>query len=437
MSDGSKWPARRFDLNKEDIDLVIDRLLTSKRDAVEDVDGVVADILADVERRGDDAVIEFTRKFDQIELTPDALRIPAEHIERAADQCAPDDLAALNQAAARIEAYHQRQFPEDARFTDQAGVELGHRWTAIKSVGVYVPGGTASYPSSVLMNVIPAKIAGVDRIVMVVPTPGGQINPLVLAAAKRAGANEVYRIGGAQAIGALAFGTATIPPVDKIVGPGNAYVMAAKKQVFGKVGIDLIAGPSEIVVVADGNNDASWIAADLLSQAEHDVSSQSILITDDSRMAQDVETAVEAHLHTLDRAHIAGQSWTDFGAIVLVPNLDKAALLVDAIAPEHLEIALNDPDAFAEKVRNAGAIFLGRYTPEAIGDYVAGTNHVLPTARSARFASGLGVLDFMKRTSIVRCDADSLAMIGGAAVTLAEAEGFGAHALSISIRLNR
>lgn len=437
MTEGSKWPARRFDLDKEDIDLVIGRLLTSKRDVEEDVDVVVADILADVERRGDDAVIELTSKFDGIDLTPDGLRISAEDMEQAADQCVPDDLDALNQAAARIESYHQRQFPEDARFTDQAGVELGHRWTAIQSVGVYVPGGTASYPSSVLMNVIPAKIAGVDRIAMVVPTQGGRINPLVLAAAKRAGANEVYRIGGAQAIGALAFGTATIPPVDKIVGPGNAYVAAAKKQVFGKVGIDMIAGPSEIVVVADGNNDPSWIAADLLSQAEHDVSSQSILITDAPQLARDVEIAVETLLTTLGRADIAGQSWTDFGAIVLVPNLDKAAILIDAIAPEHLEIALDDPDKFAEKVSNAGAIFLGRYTPEAVGDYVAGTNHVLPTSRSARFSSGLSVLDFMKRTSLVRCDADSLATIGGAAVTLAEAEGLGAHALSISIRLNR
>ncbi|MDJ0684697.1 MAG: histidinol dehydrogenase [Alphaproteobacteria bacterium] len=424
-------------LSTEDADFEqrFQALLNSKRELEEDVDAIVRDILADVSERGDAAVVDYTAKFDRFDAS-ETLRIDQTEIETAAAQCAPETLDALRLAAERIRAYHARQMPEGFDFTDAAGVRLGSRWTAIDAVGVYVPGGLASYPSSVLMNVIPAKVAGVPRVVMTVPTPDGEINPLVLAAAQLAGVDEVYRIGGAQAVGALAYGCESIAPVDKIVGPGNAYVAAAKRRVFGRVGIDMIAGPSEILVVADENNDPDWIAVDLLSQAEHDTAAQSILITDSADFAQAAEEAVEARLKTAPRREIAGASWRDFGAVVTVKDLAQAPDLVNRLAPEHLELAVAEPEALAQQVRHAGAIFLGRYTPEAIGDYVAGANHVLPTARSARFASGLGVHDFLKRTSIVGCNPDSLAAIGGAAVTLAEAEGLDAHARSVSVRLN-
>jgi len=411
-------------------------LLQAKREVSEDVNDTVAAIIADVVARGDEALIELTNKFDRVALTADTLAITTAELDKAEAACAPEILNALGLAADRIEAFHKRQVPADDQFTDEAGVELGHRWTAVAAAGLYVPGGTAAYPSSVLMNAIPAKVAGVKRLVMVVPTPDGIVNPLVLAAAKRAGITEIYRIGGAQAVAALAHGTKTIAPVDKIVGPGNAYVAAAKKQVFGTVGIDMIAGPSEILVVADDQNDPDWIAADLLSQAEHDVSSQSILITDSEAFAKAVAEAVERQLQTLNRADIARQSWADFGATIIVENLDQAPALVDRLAPEHLELAVADPDGLVAQISNAGAIFLGRHTPEAIGDYVAGTNHVLPTARSARFSSGLSVLDFLKRSSTVRCTPEALRAIGPAAVSLAEAEGLDAHGRSVSIRLN-
>ncbi len=412
-------------------------LLADKREASVDVNDAVAAILAEVRARGDAAVIDYTRRFDRIELMPGAMRFGDDDIEAARAACEAGTLAALETAAARIRSFHERQKPADIAYTDEAGVALGQRWTPVGAVGLYVPGGTAAYPSSVLMNALPAAVAGVERRVMVVPTPDGVVNPLVLAAAHLAGVTEIYRIGGAQAVAALAYGTETIAPVDKIVGPGNAYVAAAKRQVFGTVGIDMIAGPSEILVVADADNDPDWIAIDLLSQAEHDESAQSILITDDAAFADAVERAVEARLGTLPRAAIAASSWREFGAVIVVDSLADAVPLVDRIAPEHLELAVADPEALAARVRNAGAIFLGRYTPEAIGDYVAGPNHVLPTARSARFSSGLGVLDFMKRTTTVACDADSLARIGPAAVALAGAEGLGAHAASVSVRLNR
>ncbi|MDG5494721.1 histidinol dehydrogenase [Niveispirillum sp. BGYR6] len=410
-------------------------LLGAKREVQEDLNNAVAAILADVRVRGDAALLEYTRRWDRLDLTADRLRITADEISAAIALCDPETLAALRLAAERIEAFHRRQTVEATLYTDAAGVRLGARWTPVGAVGIYVPGGTAAYPSSVLMNAIPAKVAGVPRIAMVVPTPDGKLNPLVLAAAHLAGVTEIYRIGGAQAVGALAYGTATIPPVDKITGPGNAFVAAAKRQVFGTVGIDMIAGPSEILVVADAANDPAWIAADLLSQAEHDTSAQSILITDDAGFAESVAAAVETHLATLPRAAIARESWNAHGAIIKVASLEEAVALVDRIAPEHLELAVADPDALAAQVRNAGAIFLGRHTPEAIGDYVAGPNHVLPTARSARFSSGLNVLDFMKRTTLVGCSPAALAAIGPAAVALAEAEGLGAHALSVAIRL--
>ncbi|ACI99051.1 histidinol dehydrogenase [Rhodospirillum centenum] len=412
-------------------------LLAAKREVQEDVNAAVATVLADVRAHGDTAVIGYTRRWDRQDLTPETLRITAAEIDAAVARCDAGTLAALHEAAARIEAFHRRQQPEALSFTDAQGVRLGARWTPVGAVGIYVPGGTAAYPSSVLMNAMPARVAGVPRIAMVVPTPDGVLNPLVLAAARAAGVTEIYRIGGAQAVAALAYGTDTIAPVDKIVGPGNAYVAAAKRQVFGTVGIDMIAGPSEILVVADGANDPAWIAADLLSQAEHDESSQAILLTDDAAFADAVAAAVEAHLATLPRARIAAASWQAHGAIVVLRDLAEAPALVDRLAPEHLELAVADPDALAARVRNAGAIFLGRHTPEAIGDYVAGPNHVLPTARSARFSSGLNVLDFMKRTTLVGCDACSLAAIGPAAVTLARAEGLEAHALSVAIRLGR
>src|SRR6185437_12066378 len=383
------------------------------------------------------ALIEATRKFDRLDIDAPRLRVTAAEIDAAVKACDPATLDALEFARGRIESFHRHQVPKDVRFTDAQGVELGWRWSAIESVGLYVPGGTAAYPSSVLMNAVPAKVAGVGRVVMVVPSPDGKLNPLVLAAAHLGGVSEIYRVGGAQAIAALAHGTATIAPVAKIVGPGNAYVAAAKRLVFGKVGIDMIAGPSEVLVIADDTANTSWIAADLLAQAEHDESAQSILITDSKRLASEVEQAVDAQLKTLPRGRIAGASWQDFGAIILVKNLDDAVPLADAIAAEHLEIMTTDPDAYSSKIRNAGAIFLGAHTPEAIGDYVGGSNHVLPTARSARFSSGLGVLDFMKRTSILKCGPDQLGALGPAAIALGEAEGLDAHARSVAIRLNR
>ncbi len=413
------------------------RLLDMKRENDADVNAAVAAIIADVRARGDDALVEYTRRFDRLpDLTIETLRITPQEIEAALLQIPADLSKALDLAAGRIRDFHIRQVPQSYSYTDAAGVRLGCRWTAVEAAGLYVPGGTAAYPSSVLMNAIPAKVAGVNRLVMVVPTPDGRINPLVLAAARLAGVDEIYRVGGAQAVAALAYGTRTIRPVDKIVGPGNAYVAAAKRQVFGAVGIDMIAGPSEILVVADNANDPAWIAADLLSQAEHDTAAQSILVTDDARFAHQVAQAVDTHLNTLPRRDIARESWDKHGAIIVVGSLDMAPILVDRVAPEHLELAVADPDAMAERIRNAGAIFLGRHTPEAVGDYVGGPNHVLPTARSARFSSGLGVLDFMKRTTLLGCDAGALGAIGQAAVDLAEAEGLGAHALSVAIRLN-
>jgi histidinol dehydrogenase len=428
---------RRLALTDPDFEQAFAQLLGMKRETDEDVNKAVAAILAQVKKRGDAALLEFSARFDRLELTAADLRITQREIDEAAAACAPDLIAALELAAERIAAFHRRQIPDDHLYVDGAGVTLGMRWTPVQAAGLYVPGGTAAYPSSVLMNAVPAKAAGVDRLVMVVPTPGGRLNPLVLAAAKIAGIDEVYRIGGAQAVAALAYGTETIRPVDKIVGPGNAYVAAAKRQVFGTVGIDMIAGPSEILVVADGSNDPAWIAADLLSQAEHDTAAQSLLITDDADFAARVAEAVESHLQTLPRAAIARESWERHGAVIVVGSLeDDAPALIDRIAPEHLELAVDDPMALAARVRNAGAIFLGRYTPEAVGDYIGGPNHVLPTARSARFSSGLGVLDFMKRTTLLGCDAASLRAIGPAAVRLAEAEGLDAHGRSVALRLN-
>ncbi len=425
----------RLDATAPGFEAAFETLLAAKREAQEDVDQVVAAIISEVCARGDVALLDYTRRFDRVTIDAADLRVPDSELAGAAANCADDTVAALKLAAERIEDYHRRQIPEDLDYRDATGVRLGHRWTAVDSAGLYVPGGTAAYPSSVLMNALPAKVAGVDRRVMVVPAPDGVLNPLVLAAAHLAGVTEVYRVGGAQAIAALAFGTATIAPVDKIVGPGNAYVAAAKRQVFGTVGIDTIAGPSEILVVADGANDADWIAADLLAQAEHDTAAQSILMTDDADFAAAVAHAVEARLATLPRGQVAGESWARHGAIIVLPDLDAAPSLIDRIAPEHLALAVADPDALAARVRHAGAIFLGRHTPEAIGDYLAGPNHVLPTGRSARFASGLSVLDFMKRSSLIGCDAAALRALGPAAATLARAEGLEAHALSIALRL--
>ncbi len=411
--------------------------LAVKREAAQDVEQAARAIIADVAARGDRALIELSAKFDRIDLGKVGMRVSAAEIDAAAKSCNGKAFDALKFARDRIEAYHLRQRPADDRFTDALGVEMGSRWTAIEAVGLYVPGGTAAYPSSVLMNAVPAKVAGVPRLVMVVPAPDGKLDPLVLAAARLAGVDEIYRIGGAQAVAALAYGTQTISPVAKIVGPGNAYVAAAKRLVFGKVGIDMIAGPSEVLILADKTGNAGWIAADLLAQAEHDESAQSILITDDSALAGQVEKAVEAQLKTLPRHAIAAASWRDFGAIITVGKLDDAIALVDRLAPEHLEIAAADADRLAGMIRNAGAIFIGAHTPEAIGDYVAGSNHVLPTARSARFSSGLGVLDFMKRTSLLKCGPDQLRALGPSAIALGEAEGLGAHARSVSIRLNQ
>ncbi len=427
----------RLDARAADFSERFRAFLATKREAAADVEQVVRTIIADVRARGDQALIELTNKFDRVDLGPRRLRISSAEIREAAARCEPAALDALSFARDRIEAYHRRQKPSDDRFVDALGVELGHRWTAIEAVGLYVPGGTASYPSSVLMNAVPAKVAGVPRLVMVVPTPDGKLSPLVLATAKLAGVDEVYRVGGAQAVAALAFGTESIAPVAKIVGPGNAYVAAAKRLVFGAVGIDMIAGPSEVLILADGTANPEWVAADLLAQAEHDTAAQSILITDDAALAAAVERAVQGQLATLPRRAVAGASWQDFGAIILVDRLRDALPLVDAIAPEHLEIAAIDAEQLAAGIRNAGAIFLGSHTPEAIGDYVGGSNHVLPTARSARFSSGLGVLDFMTRTSILKCGADALASLAPAAIALGQAEGLEAHARSVAIRLNR
>jgi histidinol dehydrogenase len=426
----------RLDQSSADFAERFARFLAIKREVAADIETATRAIVDDVANRGDVALIEATRKFDRLDLAPGRLRVTAAEIEAGVKACDAGTLDALRFARDRIEVFHRRQLPKDERFTDALGVELGWRWSAIDAVGLYVPGGTAAYPSSVLMNAVPARVAGVPRVVMVVPSPDGKLNPLVLAAAHLGGVSEIYRVGGAQAVAALAYGTATIAPVAKIVGPGNAYVAAAKRQVFGKVGIDMIAGPSEVLVIADRTGNAGWIAADLLAQAEHDVNAQSILITDDAALADDVERAVEAQLSTLPRADIARTSWREFGAIVLVKNLDDAADLANAIAAEHLEIMTADPEALSAKIRNAGAIFLGPHTPEAIGDYVGGSNHVLPTARSARFSSGLGVLDFMKRTSILKCGPDQLRALGPAAMTLGKAEGLDAHARSVGLRLN-
>ena len=423
----------RLDSQSADFPTRFRAFLGVKREATQDVEQAVRAIIADVRARGDRALTELTAKYDGVDLAKAGLRVTATEINAAEKSCDAEALAALKLARDRIEAFHQRQQPRDTRFTDPLGVELGSRWSAIEAVGLYVPGGTAAYPSSVLMNVVPARIAGVPRLVMVVPAPA----PLVLAAARLAGVDEIYRIGGAQAVAALAYGTETIAPVAKIVGPGNAYVAVAKRLVFGDVGIDMIAGPSEVLILADKTGNADWIAADLLAQAEHDASAQSVLITDDAALAAQVEKAVESQLRTLARASVAGASWRDFGAIITVGKLDDAITLVDRLAPEHLEIIAVDAEQLAARIRNAGAIFIGAHTPEVIGDYVAGSNHVLPTARSARFSSGLGVTDFMKRTSLLKCGPEQLRALGPAAITLGEAEGLSAHARSVAIRLNQ
>jgi histidinol dehydrogenase len=429
--------AVRLDQAHDDFEARFTALLSAKRETADDVETAVRAIIRDVRATGDDALFGYTAKFDRVTLTADRLAVSPAEFAAAEAAVAPAARAALILARDRIEAFHRRQLPADDRYTDPLGVELGHRWTAIESVGLYVPGGTAAYPSSVLMNAVPAKVAGVERIVMVSPAPDGRINPLVLAAARLAGIDEVYRIGGAQAIAALAYGTKTIAPVAKIMGPGNAYVAAAKRLVFGTVGIDLIAGPSEVLVIADRDNDPDWIAADLLAQAEHDPAAQAILVTNAPALAEAVAVAVERQLATLPRGATAAASWRDYGAIILVGSLAAAVALANRVAPEHLELAVAEPEALLSGVRNAGAVFLGRTTPEAIGDYVGGPNHVLPTARSARFSSGLSVLDFLKRTSLLRLGPEQLRQLSEPAITLAEAEGLQAHARSVAIRLNR
>ena len=412
-------------------------LLGAKREEAADVRAAVDAILEDVLARGDEAVCELTERFDRMALTPQTMRVSEEELDEAASAVAVDVRAALDLAAQRIEAHHQRQMPKDDRYTDSLGVTLASRWTALDAVGLYVPGGTASYPSSVLMNAIPAKVAGVERVVMVVPTPDGKMNPAVLAAARRAGVDEVYRIGGAQAVAALAYGTETIAPVSKVVGPGNAYVAAAKRAVFGTVGIDMIAGPSEVLVIADETANPQWVAADLLAQAEHDEAAQSVVITLDAGLGDAIAEAVEAQLAGLPRQEIAGASWRDYGAIIQARDREEAVALANRFAPEHLELAVDEPEAMMDGIRHAGAIFLGHHTPEAIGDYVGGSNHVLPTARSARFSSGLSVMDFIKRTSVLSCTPDALAKLGPAAITLARTEGLTAHARSVAIRSNK
>ena len=412
-------------------------LLSAKREDSPDVDQVVADIIADVRARGDAALLEYTERFDRLTLAPETLRLSSAEIAAEIQKVAPEDRAALELAAERIRAYHAEQMPRDAWWKDASGAELGWRWTPVSAAGLYVPGGLATYPSSVLMNAIPAKVAGVERLAITVPTPDGAINPLVILAAELAGVDEIYRIGGAQAIAALAYGTSSVAPVDKITGPGNAFVAAAKRRVFGKVGIDMIAGPSEILVIADKDNNPDWIALDLLSQAEHDESAQSILITDDADFASAVLASVDKFLQTLERREIAGASWRDYGAIIMVSDMDQAVALSDRIAPEHLEICVDDAMGVSEKIHHAGAIFIGGWTPEAIGDYVGGPNHVLPTARSARFSSGLSVMDFVKRTTLSRMTPDALAQIGPAAERLASSEGLEAHFLSVTARLKQ
>ncbi len=423
---------RRFRTSEPAFASDFEAFINERRGTPADVDASVREVLAAVQRDGVDALIRFGREFDKVELTVEALRVSQAEIEAGAAACPKEVREAIAFAARRIRAYHERQRPADTAFIDEAGVEMGWRWTPLEAVGIYVPGGRAAYPSTVLMNAVPAAAAGVDRIAMV--TPPGRLQPAVLAAAKEAGVTEIWRVGGAQAVGALAFGAGPIAPVDKIVGPGNAYVTAAKRQVYGTVGIDALAGPSEIVVVADRNNNPEWIAADLLSQAEHDPAAQSILITDDEVFADQVIAAIDRQLLTLSTGADATASWRNHGAVIIAP-LDQAPDLVNAIAPEHVEFALDDPEALADKVRHAGAIFLGRHTPEAIGDYVAGSNHVLPTSRAARFSSGLSLYDFIKRTSIVKCDAKSFAILGPHTVALADAEGLPAHSRSAAIRL--
>lgn len=425
---------RFFRLSDPDFETVFAAFIEERRETPEEVDSAVRDVLAAVRSEGVAAILRFSREFDRVDLTEETIRVTADEIAAGAAECRPEVREAIDFAAARIRAYHERQRPADMKFTDQAGVELGWRWTPLEAVGVYVPGGRAAYPSTVLMNTVPASVAGVERIAMV--TPPGKLQPAVLAAAQAAGVTEIWRIGGAQAIAPLAYGAGPIRPVDKIVGPGNAFVTAAKRRVYGTVGIDALAGPSEIVVVADAANNPDWIAADLLSQAEHDPAAQSILITDDEAFAAKVSAAVDAQVATLSTGEDAGASWRDHGAIVIAP-LDESPRLVDLIAPEHVEFALDEPERLADRVRHAGAIFLGRYTPEAIGDYVAGSNHVLPTSRAARFSSGLSLYDFIKRTSIVKCDEASFAILGPHTVALAEAEGLPAHARSAAIRLGR
>jgi histidinol dehydrogenase len=425
-----------LDTSDADFEAAFAALLSAKREDSPDVDAVVAEIIADVRARGDAALIELTAKFDRLELNAKKLSVSEAEVDAAIAGVPTEERKALELAAERIRAYHERQMPEGAQWTDSAGATLGWRWSAVSAAGLYVPGGLASYPSSVLMNAIPAKVAGVERLAITVPTPDGVLNPLVLLAARLAGVDEIYRIGGAQAIAALAYGTESIAPVDKITGPGNAFVAAAKRRVFGKVGIDMIAGPSEILVIADKDNNPDWIALDLMSQAEHDESAQSILITNDAAFGLAVAEAVDKRLETLERRAIAGASWRDFGAVITVRDLDEAAELSNRIAPEHLELCVPDPEGLSQKTIQAGAIFLGQYTPEAIGDYVGGPNHVLPTARSARFSSGLSVMDFLKRTTLARMTPEALRAIGPAAETLAQSESLEAHGLSVTVRLN-
>jgi histidinol dehydrogenase len=425
----------RLNAAEADFEARFQAYLDTGREDSEKLDAVVADIIARVAAEGDAALIDYTARFDRLDITAETLRIGPDEVQAAIKACPQQLLAAIHLAATRIEDFHVRQRPQGYSYEDGVGNRLGQRWTAVAAAGLYVPGGLAAYPSSVLMNAIPGKVAGVPRLVMVVPTPDGKLAPAVLAAAHRAGVDEIYRVGGAQAVAALAYGTQTIRPVDVIVGPGNAYVATAKRMVFGRVGIDSVAGPSEILVVSDAASDPVWIAIDLLSQAEHDPAARSVLITDDAAFAEAVAAAVEQELTRLPRAAIAGASWRDHGAIIVVPSLDAAPALIDRLAPEHLELSVEDPAALAARVRNAGAIFMGRHTPEAIGDYIAGPNHVLPTSGAARYASGLGVLDFMKRTTMIECTPHGIAAIGPAALTLAGAEGLGAHARSVAVRL--
>ena len=429
--------ARRIDARIGDLDTTLAPLLAARGAVEQSVRETVREIVATVRERGDDALLELTRKFDRFPIDRESIRVDAAAMAEARAACGNEALDALAHAAERIRAYHARHVPEDTSYQDESGVTLGEYWTPVEAVGLYVPGGTASYPSSVLMNAIPAQVAGVPRLVATVPHPDGKVLPLVLAAAELAGIQEIYRVGGAQAVAALSFGTDTIAPVDKIVGPGNAYVAEAKRQVFGTVGIDLIAGPSEILVVADATSNPEWVALDLLSQAEHDPAAQAVLVTDDSAFADAVENAVERHLETLPRRAIAGASWREFGAVIVVAGLADAPAVVNRLAPEHVELSVTDPEPMMRAIRTAGAVFLGRHTPEAIGDYVAGPSHVLPTSRSARFSSGLSVRDFLRRTSVVGCSEEGLAAIGPSASVLAEAEGLDAHRLSVDVRLGR